>query len=196
MKMTRAHDREFKNEAGSHRSTQAVAFASILLLAAFFIWTGTARAEHFFEQNNTWYEQIPSNAAIVADSALYIDRIKRNSTYLSVAARNWTVPVFYAKADTPNVTVAVDYTLPDGWNVVPIPAEALPDLNDTRCAGQYTDGHMVVVSADRHWAWDFYHASKCNGVWHAAWTRKWDLTDDGVKGRGPAVCQRCRFFRV
>ncbi len=157
-----------------------IAFLVTLLVLFLFVWSGTAHAEHFFGLNSTWYEPVPTTATAVTDSASYVDRLRRNSPVISAAAYDWTVPVFYAKADTPVITVSLSYSVPTGWDTVPIPDEALPDMNAERCAGQYTDGHMVVVSADRHWAWDFYQASKCNGVWHAAWTRRWDLTTDGV----------------
>ena len=157
-----------------------IAFLAALVVLFCVVWNGTAHAEHFFGLNSTWYEPVTATATAVTDSASYVDRLRRNSPVISAAAYDWTVPVFYAKADTPTITVSLSYSVPTGWDTVPIPDEALPDMNAERCAGQYTDGHMVVVSADRHWAWDFYQASKCNGVWHAAWTRRWDLTTDGV----------------
>ncbi len=157
-----------------------IALSMALVVLFCVVWIGTAHAEHFFGLNSTWYEPVPTTATAVTDSASYVDRLRRNSPVISAAAYDWTVPVFYAKADTPTITVSLSYSVPTGWDTVPIPDEALPDMNAERCAGQYTDGHMVVVSADRHWAWDFYQASKCNGVWHAAWTRRWDLTTDGV----------------
>ena len=152
-------------------------------------------AGHFFRQQSTWYEPIPADARVAANSVLYVDRVRRNSTLLSAAYKDWTVPVFYAQEDTTPVPVPVKKTTLTEWNTVPIPPEALPDMNTERCAGRYSDGHMVVVSADRHWAWDFYQASRCNGIWKAAWIRRWDLTTDGVNqpydGQGS-----CRVAKV
>jgi len=147
-----------------------------------------AYAERFFKKHNTWYEKIPANPTLRANSANYVADIITNAKRMYGNSSGWSVPIFHAAGDTPNTTVTIwnelpgqkDYIEAQGWNVVPIPDGALPAMNTERCAGQYTDGHMVVISADGLSSWDFLMASKCNGTWSARTVRKQDLTGDGI----------------
>ncbi|MFN6947228.1 MAG: hypothetical protein ACK4ND_19980, partial [Cytophagaceae bacterium] len=144
-------------------------------------------AERFFQTNNTWYEKIPANAKVIDNSNKYVQTIVDNSPLFYVNNGGYSVPVWYAKKDTPIVTVEVRSLVYGpiarnlGWDKVPIPDEALPAMNEESCSGSGpTDGHMVVVSYDRRWAWDFYAARKCDGKWSTHLIRKWDLATDGV----------------
>jgi len=166
-------------------SFSALSIILTAVLAVVFIISGPggAGAEGFFEGHSTWYEKIPANPAVTPNSEFYVQTIVDNSPALATSYRDWSVPVFYARPDTPYVTVTgVSQSVIDrGWNVVPIPPEAQPAGNAAACAGTYRDGHMVVVSADGKWAWDLYRAQKCEGQqWYAYIIRKWDLGTEGV----------------
>ncbi|MBI4687472.1 MAG: discoidin domain-containing protein [Nitrospirae bacterium] len=170
-----------------------------------------AHAERFFQQNNSWYEKIPVNAQTKSDSAQALQALRR-APYISILndAQQWpgeyNVPVFYARPDTPITTVQTGSPAPAilGWNKVPIPPEAVPAGNEDMLNGQYRDGHMVIVSADKKYAWDFFAALKeRNGAISAYQIRKWDLRGDGVDQpywcqnfNGTQTCLYCRVSAV
>ena len=144
----------------------------------------------FFQQHSTWYEKIPATPQVMANSSNYVSDIVINRNGIGINYKEWSVPVWYAAENTPNVTVAAGtmYGAPYnlnawllGWNIVPIPPEALPAGNASNLAGQKRDGHMVVVSYDRRYAWDFFGAMKdATGRWSARVIRRWDLNRDGI----------------
>jgi hypothetical protein len=166
-------------------------FSNILcpLLACAFVFigrfliAGSSEATQFFQDHSTWYEKIHVNPKIMTNSEDYINDIKINGTAISIEHREWSVPIWFAKADTPVVTMTVNRQNPitQGWNVVPIPPEAKPAGNEAALAGQYRDGHMVVVSPSWQYAWDFFGARKDpTGNWSAVNVRQWDLSGDGL----------------
>ena len=131
-------------------------------------------AQHFFQQHNTWNEKIPNNHEMVANSANYVNDIIINSNRLTISYRDWSVPIWYADENTSYQTVNVDNQRgPSEWQNVPIPANA-----QQAGAG---DAHMVIISHDNRYAWDFWHARKnSNGSWSCETFRRWDLTTDGI----------------
>jgi hypothetical protein len=146
----------------------------------FLVQTAT---QGFFQQYSTWYQKIPTAPQVMDNSQNYVQDILVNGSGVAVEYREWSVPIFYAKADTPIVTVATgnQNTIANGWNKVPIPPEAVPAGNSASLAGQYRDGHLSVVSHDRKFAWDFFGAQKAtNDNWSASMVRRWDLSTDGV----------------
>ena len=154
---------------------------SMFMMTVFILIVLTANKSEarFFQQHSTWYEKVPSNAPLMPNSANYVNDILINSSRLGINYREWSVAVWYAKADTPFVKVdtgsdtrPVQY----GWDTVPIPPEATPPGVE-----RGHDGHMVVISHDRRYEWDFYKAKKdSNGKWFARHLRRWDLTTDGI----------------
>jgi hypothetical protein len=136
----------------------------------------------FFQTKNTWYEKIPATMATSPHSSHYVNDILLNSRTLIANTTEWSVPVWQASADTPYVTVQVNSATAraNGWHKVPIPAKAVPAGNDAALKGHYRDGHMVVLSADGRYAWDFFGAKKRpNGQWTATTIRRWDRRGSG-----------------
>lgn len=139
----------------------------------------------FFQKHSTWYEKIPLNPKLHPNSAAIIANIEKYSHALGAVYTQFSFPIFYARSDTANVTVE----LPGSsvaktairhlrWNVVPIPEEARPSGFGN---AKYRDGHLVVISHDRKYAWDFYQAQRVSATeWKAALVRRWDLTADGI----------------
>lgn len=157
----------------------AVIFSMVSIIAFLNVQLSEAG---FFEQNSTWYEKIPSNPKIAANSDNNVKDILLNKLSwqtkgtFAVSRAEWGVPIWYARADTPVVTVDTrSDTRPAlyGWNTVPIPPEAKP--------ASEKDGHMVVISHDGKYEWDFYRAKKdSSGKWFASHLRRWDLSTNGV----------------
>ena len=150
-------------------------------------------AARFFKEDSSWYTRIPEDPALLPNSAEVVEHIVETQPVLSghnstvEFAGQWSVPVWHAREDTPETTVPCDsaFSGDRGWNVVPIPPEAVPAGNDAAAEtpDKYVrDGHMVIVSHDRKHAWDFWKAVKRHdGGWQAGRIRKWDLTGSGVE---------------
>ncbi len=151
-------------------------------------------AERFFKQHNTWYEKIPFNPKLLANSANYVDDILINGSQMYGNLGYFSVPIFHAAVDTPITTVYIrtqaegsesymhkDYIEAQHWNDVPIPSNALPAGNAEGLAGGHYDGHLVIISFDNKYSWEFYKAQKRpDGSWLANSVRKWDLSGPGI----------------
>ncbi|MEW6600031.1 MAG: hypothetical protein AB1499_03585 [Nitrospirota bacterium] len=150
-----------------------------------------ANAERFFQTNSIWYEPIPANPELDPNSANYVADILINSSTLTGATTDgeWGVTVWKATASTPITTVSMknpsgvcgSWVIANEWNKVPIPSDAIPAGNAASLEGQYRDGHMVIISHDNTYEWDFFRAVKLlDGSWTASCIRKRDLRGDGV----------------
>jgi hypothetical protein len=134
----------------------------------------------FFKLHNTWYEKIPTAPSINPRSQEIMDYLNSFTASLGVSYSSFSHPIFYARSDTPMVKVggSSPAAVALGWDNVPIPDEARP-------AGYglsgYHDGHLVVISAERKYAWEMYQANRISSTqWTAAALRRWDLDSDGM----------------
>lgn len=147
----------------------------ILSLALCLTVSSQAIAQRFFQKRSTWHEKIPASPRIVEHSDDYVNDVIINNSVLTINYHGWSVPVWYARENTPYQVVPTSDSRPAqyGWNNVPIPPEAMP--------ASKSDGHMVVISHDRKYEWDFYQARKSSdGTWRATIIRRWDLSSDGI----------------
>jgi hypothetical protein len=159
-------------------------------------WTGLdfshtrnalALSDRFFKQHSTWYEIIPENHPLLGRESCisedFIEDVISNSDILTISYQEWSVPIFYADENTPIQTVvpysissqlARDAIESNGWNKnVPNPTEAQP--------ASASDGHLVIISHDQHYAWDFFQAKKDgNGSLSTYTIKRWDLHGDGI----------------
>ncbi|MGB9714836.1 MAG: hypothetical protein ACPL1G_00260 [Thermodesulfovibrionales bacterium] len=164
----------------STRNNLKTLFRIIFTISLFFFLINETFAERFFEKQNSWYEPIPVNPIIAPNSSAHINDILINGNSLSLVYRNFSYPIWYAKSDTPITTVAMSNpngvcgsnAIANGWNKVPIPANAKSSGMDELCAGNYRDGHMAIISYDGKWIWDFYRARNCGSGWIADCVRK------------------------
>lgn len=139
----------------------------------------------FFKQTSTWYTPIPANPLLMPESEKFIQKLveRTSAKSLAVSFRDYAVPIWKSRSDIKNTTVEVtsEISKAQGWNVVPIPAEAVPAGNEASLSGSYRDGHMVVIGYDGMSVWDFYQAVKYpDGRWKAKYLRKWDLAGEGI----------------
>lgn len=146
-------------------------------------WASIAEGLHFFSGDSIWYEKVPENPKIKSGSENYIDDITFNSNTIGVSYREWSIPVWRAKKETPYLKVNTinRHSSSFGWDIVPIPGDAVPAGNSQSVKGKYRDGHMVVISHDEKYEWDFFNAVKHpDGTWSAYTIRKWDLLGNGI----------------
>lgn len=177
---------------------------AVACAGCFLVLTGVAHAQGFFKKHSTWYEPIPKEVELMPDSDTFIGAVVAANPYLSMSAprldqMEWSVPLWYAQEDTPGTDVTLTVTGPSteqaearGWNRnVPIPEGAQPAGFARMAKGEYMDGHMVVISHDRRWAWDFFALHRHVDPPTAVHVRKWDLTGDGIN-QSPALYGSCR----
>ena len=112
--------------------------------------------DRFFSQNSTWTEKIPAHPQILermgCTSEDFIADVLSNSQILTISYREWSIPIWYANENTPAQWVELSRPRgPEEWQWVPIPSDAQP-----ASAG---DSHMVIVSHDHQYAWDFWHSA-------------------------------------
>lgn len=154
----------------------------VCLSVCSFVFAFPAFAHRPYQTHNTWYEKIPPNPTIMANSANYVNDILINSTTLSINLSEWSVPVWQNSPSDPLVTVSLPSGHPaiaNGWNVLRIPTNA-------RSAGMenpnYRDRHMSIISHDGLYVWDFFGARKdANGNWSASSLRRWDRSGLGFQ---------------
>lgn len=130
-----------------------------------------------FNANSFWYQEIPANAPLHANSAGFVADFQRqmNAYYgnVTINTDSYASPVFYADANTPTTAVkfwdcqgkgSVDTALEAQWAAVPIPSYALPSDG--------TDGEMTVYQPSTDTIWEFWQTRKVNGQWQACWGGK------------------------
>jgi hypothetical protein len=139
------------------------------------------RAEaQWFQQPSVWTSPIPLNPVIRPNSDNYRDDFKLNNPNSFGVSRTGSSPtVWKAQPTDPNIVVTIKTTnltiknniLSRGWNLVPIPAAAVPP-------GQ-SDAHVIIYNDD--YVWEMYRAVKTDNItWSAVSMRKWDRKGKGV----------------
>jgi hypothetical protein len=93
----------------------------------------------------------------------------------------WTMPVYFADADTPrhSVELTADWAEGRQFHDVPIPANALPDAED--------DGHLVIVDLDSGCEYDFWQMRRDGDRWVASWGNSARLDGSGILPRGASA---------
>jgi len=166
-------------------------------------FSGVAHGQGFFQKHSTWYEPIPKDVEVMPDSDAFTKAVVAINPYLSMTTRldgmEWSVPIWHAQPDTHGTDVTLTVTGPSketaesrGWNKnVPIPKGAQPAGFARMAKGEYMDGHMVVISHDRRFAWDFFALHLHVNPPRAVHVRKWDLSGDGIN-QNPTLYGSCR----
>ena len=143
-------------------------------------------AEKFFKTHSTWYEKIPVNPEVMPNSPKYVNFIRSVMNGIAVSKSEWSVPVFYANINTPKYDVIYktssqlsrEAIANNGWNLnVPIPLEA---KQAGYGSSTYKDGHLVIISYDNKYAWDFFRANVDGKPLDAYRVKRWDLSGDGI----------------
>jgi hypothetical protein len=168
---------------GRKRRSLAAFIATVLALAA---PTAAQAAWRAFADSSLW--NVPASPSSIAPSNPYASQFANSATTqleLSGTPDNpeYSAPVYFAKPGDPTAPVSV--TIPDWaprgvirWDgrQVPVPAGVTP--------APASDGHLVVVSADRRTAWEFW---RCTQAGPSGYTTsiivQFDLTGPGYSDR-------------
>ncbi|MBN1479391.1 hypothetical protein EH223_16360 [candidate division KSB1 bacterium] len=180
----------------------------ILLLFVFLLVLPCQQyAKATFSRPSTWTQKIPAHPEIMANSDQVIQSIIRSGKFLSGYNPNlpkpgiWSVPVWYATENDAKQDIQFKISgntfrqviADSNWNRnVPIPPEAKPAAYGE---DDYYDRHMVVVSHDKRYAWDFYQAIlHADGRISCNIMNRWDLLRDGINQPEQFMC--CRVAPV
>ncbi len=135
-----------------------------------------------YSASSPFNQKIPANPTLAPNSATLVKSLIRdaNNSGMYIVVDKWTVPVYYADANTPRYNV----TLTASWarwyatkmNGVPIPNWAAPDPQD--------DGSMTVVDVSTNCQYDFWQAKKQNGQWSASWGNSLKSNEVGIFPKG------------
>jgi hypothetical protein len=145
---------------------------------------------------------LPVDPAIAPDSARLVQGLARAEAQKGfvLAVGEWTVPTYFATADTPTTTVdlggapphwgmaanALAYPpgssgglpeqMPSQLHGVPIPADAVPDPS--------LDAHMTIVDHAAGCEYDLYGAHRAADGWHAVWANSTRTDGSGIYPSG------------
>jgi hypothetical protein len=133
----------------------------------------------FFSDDSFWNQPIPADAKVDARTARWIALLETEPTgeNFLVNSEQWTIPVYEVDASTPQVKMGRLEITPEeqvrwhtkrthfghgpGFDLVPIPPEAVPDP-------QY-DAHLALVDWERNLVWDMWAVHRTpDGGWKSA----------------------------
>lgn len=152
--------------------------------------------ERFFSAESFWNTPISCQPEIHEKSSHFVDLLKGNGGF-HINVDEWTIPVYYADADTPRYKLNRKITKcplsqghliasqpwlgnghpegihPSAQGLVPIPEEAIPDGEN--------DAHMAVVDTTTNTVYDMWQVRReADGSWSTNSAIAYDLNGDGV----------------
>lgn len=149
-------------------------FAALLFCLAASAWSGDLVTDSVFAPSSFWYQPIPVDAPLHANSAAFVaDLLRQKKAYygtVSINTNAYASPVYIAEADAPTVQVTMwncqhksfsDEGLSRAWAAVPIPAYAQP--------ADGNDAEMTIYQPSTDTIWEFWVTRKVNGQWQACW---------------------------
>jgi hypothetical protein len=140
-----------------------------------------------FAATSPFNQPIPANPALDPNSAAYVNLLNKSKAEhgFDLAVKEWTVPAYFAQADTPRHDIAISGqppgahydrayvpNRPEVMHGVPIPADARPDPME--------DAHMSVIDPATHCEYDLYGAEHTAAGWTAKWANVTTTTDSGI----------------
>lgn len=140
---------------------------------------GALPTDAIFAASSFWYQAIPANVALHANSAGFTADFQRQvkTFYGNVAVNtdSYASPIYSPPAGTPTKAVKfwdcqnkgyADPGLVAQWAAVPLPAYAK--------ASAGTDGEMSIYQPASNTLWEFWQARNSNGQWQACWGGRMD----------------------
>jgi hypothetical protein len=137
-----------------------------------------------FSADSPWNTTIADGAAIDADSAALIADLASSAPggrRLHINMDQWTIPLYWADATTPRVTVrasigGLGFVTSNGFDgsaSVRVPVDAMPD--------SMSDGHLLVIDRTTNTEWGFFQARRDGGGWGCTLCAAMDLGGTGVR---------------
>lgn len=143
----------------------------------------TPSASRWYSSGSPFNQRIPTSATVDPNSSAMVAGLVHAATNYGVliAAKSYSVPVYYADARTPkyDVRLTASWRAADWLVNVPIPDAARPDAGG--------DGHMVIIDRSTGCEYDFYDAARVNGAWESGWANALPTSSDGVYAKGTSA---------
>lgn len=140
---------------------------------------GSLPTDAIFAPSSFWYQPIPANVTLHANSAGFAADFQRQvrTFYGNVAVNTDTYasPIYSPPAGTATRAVKfwdcqnkgyADPSLVAQWSAVPVPTYAK--------ASAGTDGEMSIYQPATNTLWEFWQARNSNGQWQACWGGRMD----------------------
>ena len=130
----------------------------------------TSNSESPFACDSVWNARLPTDAPLASTSSTYTATLDAQLTHYGawINSYSYSIPVYKVGPSQPRAPVTLDIggsgaqTLAAAFHAgAPIPANAV--------AAAGTDQSMVVWQPSSDTLWEFWHAQKVSGVWHARW---------------------------
>jgi hypothetical protein len=142
--------------------------------------TSVARPTTIYTSTSPFNQRISANPEVDSNSDLMLQSLIEDAAAQGflIALKEWTIPVFYADANTPSrdVNLTADWAPKKTMKNVPIPNYAAPDPMD--------DGHMTIIHRTTGCEYDFWQISKNGDQWSASWGNVIQLNSDGIYPKG------------
>jgi len=129
-----------------------------------------------FSDDSPWNTPIPADPALEPDSDALIEDLATSSewNFLGINIPRFSVPVFWADAETPLYDVQVRDVVGFRFGEpVPIPDGAAPD--------PMSDAHLCIVDRTAGWEWGMWNAWNDAAGWHCGVGAAIDLAGTGVR---------------
>jgi hypothetical protein len=139
----------------------------------------------FTGSNSPFGQPIPANPEIDPNSAAMVSYLveRENLRAFNMAVSAWTVPLFYADANTPRYDVPLTKAAGWGWpspmKGVPIPADAKPDPQG--------DSHLAIIDTSTGCLYEFWQARKTSTGWAASSGNAIPISSNGIYPDGRSV---------
>jgi hypothetical protein len=137
--------------------------------------TPSSSVFRWYADSSPFNSPIPANAEVDLNSTTLVQTLVQsaNEKGWPVASGAWTVPVYYADAQTKRYDVVFDSSWNNGRIMygVPIPDAAVPDPEG--------DHHLAVVDRSTNCEWDLWNARKTASGWRAGQGNRLELEGAG-----------------
>ncbi|MFO0724242.1 MAG: hypothetical protein U1E65_10695 [Myxococcota bacterium] len=137
-----------------------------------------ANIPRLFSAESPWNQPIPEGAALDPDSPALVQTLVMGAgdPGIWINLPEWSVPRFFADANTPRYDVEVSRVRGEGFeegSMIPVPDEAAPDPE--------SDSHMLVVDLIGHREYDFFKAAPTGTGWSCAVCASIAIDGTGVR---------------
>ena len=129
-----------------------------------------SNSESPFACDSVWNARLPNNVPVASTSTAYTATVEGQLAHYGawINSYSYSIPVYKVGPGQSRVPVTLDIggagadSLAAAFHAgVPIPTSAV--------AARGTDQSMVVWQPSSDTLWEFWHAQKVGGVWHARW---------------------------
>lgn len=157
-----------------HLVSAPIKTATLLIGLLFGLCTLVEAKPAVFAPDSFWYQPIPRDAPLHANSAQFVTEfLRQKKAYygtVNINTREYSCPIYVVGNDVKTIEVTEwdgqhngikDPRLAEQWRAVPMPDYAAP--------ADGTDAEMCVYQPSTDSLWEFWLTRKVEGKWQACW---------------------------